>query len=163
MALKASDGPWFITYLYFPRNIDDEVKKSGSTITTSVESRMKQIEKYSEVLKYVTATTGPMMEMYNSYFINDAQFNQPVKQSYAEYDTFAVLQKQIDSDGFFSRSGLVASNTDIVQSADTHASEHLVADWLIDGSLDSVICDHVIQGASMYISRVDEIDHSSIR
>ena len=51
----------------------------------------------------------------------------------------------------------------IVQSADTHASEHLVADWLIDGSLDSVICDHVIQGASMYISRVDEIDHSSIR
>ena len=46
---------------------------------------------------------------------------------------------------------------------DTHALKRLVADWLIVGSLDSVICDHVIQGASVYISCVDRVAQTSVR
>ncbi|KAF2668477.1 FAD-binding domain-containing protein [Microthyrium microscopicum] len=102
MGLKSTDGPRFIielTYLTWAKSADAGVRTAGANITTQAAALRTTLEsKYSS-----KANVKVKLENYTPYFINDAQDNQPVTQSYAEYNAFSQLQKEMDSDGFFSK------------------------------------------------------------
>lgn len=55
-----------------------------------------------EVVPQWMAEAGMPLDTYLPLFVNDAMFDQPVYQSYRDYERFKALQKSVDPDGLFS-------------------------------------------------------------
>jgi hypothetical protein len=48
------------------------------------------------------AEAGMPTDMYMPLFLNDAMWDQPVMQSYKDYEKFKTLQKSVDPNGLWS-------------------------------------------------------------
>lgn len=55
-----------------------------------------------EVVPQWLEEAGMPADMYMPYFINDAMYDQPVMQSYRDYEKFKTLQQSVDPNGLFS-------------------------------------------------------------
>lgn len=55
-----------------------------------------------EVVPQWMAEAGMPLDTYLPLFLNDAMFDQPVLQSYRDYEKFKALQRSVDPDGLFS-------------------------------------------------------------
>jgi hypothetical protein len=101
MGLRSTDKPRFVVEiagLYMLPGDEDVVNKMSTEFTDSL---LKQLD----VIKANANAVGAPIEEYLPYFMNDAGPDQDVTSSYREVQLFAKLKKEIDPNGFFSRTG----------------------------------------------------------
>lgn len=95
MGLTASDPDRIILIFQGAWNLaseDEKVFKIARELT----------EWLDEVVPQWMEEAGMPKDMYMPYFINDAMYDQPVLQSYSNYEKFKALQKSVDPNGLFS-------------------------------------------------------------
>lgn len=95
MGLTKSDPARFIVeiaFLWKDKSLDADIARLSKEFADKIQTRGKGIAAKSK-------------SNYYPYFMNDAAADQDVTSSYKDAANFARLQKQMDPQGFFSRTG----------------------------------------------------------
>jgi hypothetical protein len=99
MGLSSKDHDRFVLEIagVYSSKADDELMQAwGGEFTNQLTSRLKTIVANAKA-------TGSFVGEYNPYFMNDAGTDQDVMGSYQDAKKFAMLQKELDPQGLFSR------------------------------------------------------------
>lgn len=102
MGLSSTDGArWIAEYTtLWSEAKDDELVRRMQVSGVDIGQAVSKVSVSSLV-----QSNGRQIESYNPYFMNDAGFGQEVTKSFREYETFKILQREIDPTGFFQRAG----------------------------------------------------------
>lgn len=105
MGLTASDGPrWMIELasIHSDSGADNAIvetsRKVFDRLVTDLKVRLNS-------RKVSTSDVSAKVEDYNPLFMNDAAFDQDVYSSYRDFSKFRDLQRQMDPEGFWLRTG----------------------------------------------------------
>jgi hypothetical protein len=96
MGLRGDDPPRFIieiAFLWSNKTLDEDVARLSKTFAEKVQAKAKTKMMSTNVANYLP------------YFMNDAAKDQDVTSSYKDATKFAQLQKAIDPQGLFKRTG----------------------------------------------------------
>jgi hypothetical protein len=101
MGLKGTDKPRFVIEVagIYASQADDSIVNKMSI--EYIDALLQQLVN----IKATANAAGAPVEEYLPYFMNDAGLDQDVTGSYREANLFAKLKKEIDPNGFFSRTG----------------------------------------------------------